>query len=115
MVQIVAYFHDPRVPSRNFLASLPGETLHAEVQSPFRVGTMAPRLDELDRLIVHELRCNARMTFAELSAHVGLSESQCVRRLHALEQSGVIQGYLTLIDPTALRLPVTAHIEIRLH
>jgi Lrp/AsnC family transcriptional regulator, leucine-responsive regulatory protein len=77
---------------------------------------MATRpLDQLDRLIVHEMRLNGRITFAELAGHIGLSESQCIRRLHALEQSGVIQGYLTLIDPIALRLPVSVHVEIRLH
>src|SRR4051812_12776002 len=71
-------------------------------------------LDQYDILIVQQLRADARMSNAELAASVALSESHCLRRVRTLETSGVIKGYLTVINPIALGLPVTALIEIRL-
>jgi Lrp/AsnC family leucine-responsive transcriptional regulator len=69
----------------------------------------------VDRLIIHALSGDARMTCAELGAKVGLSESQCLRRLRALERTKVIQRYVTLIDPIYLNLRISAFIEVRLH
>jgi DNA-binding Lrp family transcriptional regulator len=72
------------------------------------------RLDDVDRLIVQELTADVRITYAELGARVGLSESQCLRRIRALEQANVICGYLTMVDPAFLNRPVCAFIELRL-
>jgi Lrp/AsnC family leucine-responsive transcriptional regulator len=73
------------------------------------------RLDDVDRLILHELTADAGLTYAELGAKVGLSESQCLRRVRALEETKVIQRYVTLIDPNYLNLRVSAFIEVRVH
>jgi DNA-binding Lrp family transcriptional regulator len=72
------------------------------------------RLDDVDRQILHELTADAGLTYADLGAKVGLSESQCLRRVRALEANKVIQRYITLIDPNYLNVRVSAFIEVRL-
>ena len=74
-----------------------------------------PRLDDVDRLILRQLTADVRITYADLAARVGLSESQCLRRVRTLERTKVIQGYITMVDPIALNLPICAFIEVRLH
>lgn len=54
------------------------------------------------------------MTNQELSERVGLSPSPCLRRLRALEESGVIQRYVALLDADAVGLGVTAFVRVRL-
>ncbi|MGH8229997.1 MAG: Lrp/AsnC family transcriptional regulator, partial [Steroidobacteraceae bacterium] len=60
------------------------------------------RLDELDRRILRALTANARATNVEIARRVGLSEAPCSRRIHRLEQSGVITGYGVRVDPGSL-------------
>ena len=73
------------------------------------------RVDDIGRLIIHELMSDAGMTYAELGAKVGLSESQCLRRVRALEETNLIQRYVTLIDPNYVNLRVSSFIEVRVH
>ena len=54
------------------------------------------------------------MTMAELSEQVGLSPTPCARRVAALEDSGVIQGYGARVDPEQLGLTVTIFVEVEL-
>jgi DNA-binding Lrp family transcriptional regulator len=55
-------------------------------------------IDETDRRILAELRRDGRMSNVQLAGAVGLSPSACLRRLHAMETSGVIRGYTVLVD-----------------
>lgn len=71
-------------------------------------------LDTLDRKMLRELQQDGRITNQKLSETVGLSPSPCLRRLRQLEQEGVITGYVALVDPVSVGLPVTAFVRIRL-
>jgi Lrp/AsnC family leucine-responsive transcriptional regulator len=71
-------------------------------------------LDAIDARIVSELQDNARLTNVELSARVGLSPSPCLARVRALEQSGIINRYVTLLDPLKLGLNVSMFIQVSL-
>ena len=71
-------------------------------------------MDEKDRQILRALQRNGRMTNQELSEHVNLSPSPCLRRLRTLEKSGVISGYNVNVDATAYGLPVTVFIRVSL-
>ena len=73
-----------------------------------------PRIDEIDRRILKELQTDGRITNQDLSEHVGLSPSPCLRRLRQLESSGVIAGYVALVNPDAVGLSVTAFVRVRL-
>ena len=71
-------------------------------------------MDHKDRQIVRELQKDGRLTNQDLARRVNLSPSPCLRRMRALEASGVIKGYTARIDQTAYGLPLTVFIRIRL-
>jgi DNA-binding Lrp family transcriptional regulator len=55
-----------------------------------------------DRAIIDALLRDGRLTNVDLAERVNLSPSACLRRVRALEQSGVIRGYKAEIDPEAV-------------
>lgn len=59
-------------------------------------------MDDIDRQILSLVQENARISAAGLAHHTGVSSSTCLRRLRALEDQGVIKGYLASVDPEAL-------------
>ena len=69
-------------------------------------------LDAVDRKIVALLRDNAKLTFTEIGADVGLSSSATKRRVDRLEQDGVIVGYGARIDAGAIGEGIEALIEV---
>ena len=73
-------------------------------------------MDALDRAIIRELEADARLTNVELAERVRLSPSPCLRRVRALERSGVIRGYHADVDPAAVGrgFEVTVHVELTL-
>ncbi|MFZ2996697.1 Lrp/AsnC family transcriptional regulator [Sphingobium sp.] len=71
-------------------------------------------LDDIDRSILSNLQSDGRMTNQHLSEQVGLSPSPCLRRVRALEDGGVISGYVALVNPAPLGLSVSAFVRIRL-
>ena len=50
----------------------------------------------------------------ELAQRVHLSPSPCLARVRALEESGVIQRYVSLLDPQKLQLGVNVFIQVSL-
>ena len=71
-------------------------------------------LDRVDRLILETLQRDARITNAALAEKVSLSESACLRRVRALETSGLISGYGARIDQVKAGLPVNVFVSITL-
>lgn len=54
--------------------------------------------DRIDRAILHHLQRDGRLSNVELSKRIALSESACLRRVRQLEQSGVIQDYVMIVN-----------------
>jgi Lrp/AsnC family leucine-responsive transcriptional regulator len=71
-------------------------------------------VDAIDQRILSELQADGRITNQDLAARVGLSPSPCLRRVRQLEEAGVIQSYVGLVNPAALGLQVTAFVRVRL-
>ena len=71
-------------------------------------------LDEIDRKILTTLQGNAKLRNVELADAIGLSASPCLRRVRHLEDTGVIRGYATLVDPEAVGLPVSVFVQVTL-
>ena len=69
-------------------------------------------LDRTDKKILIELQNNARISNLELAELVGLSATPCARRVKRLEDSGIIQRHITVLDETLLGLSLTALISI---
>jgi len=71
-------------------------------------------LDDLDRAILRELMRDGRVTNAELAERVHLSPSACLRRVRALEETGVVDSYVTLLDPAKAGLAGSAFVFVTL-
>lgn len=74
-----------------------------------------PRLDATDRKILAVLQADGRISNVELAAKVHLSAPQCLRRVRALEDSGVIRGYRAVVDGERLGFGVTAYVNLNIH
>ncbi|RBO79894.1 MULTISPECIES: Lrp/AsnC family transcriptional regulator [Marinomonas] len=68
--------------------------------------------DKIDLNILRELQQDSSLTNQELADRVGLSASPCLRRVKALEETGVIDRSVTLLDQKKLGLKLTAFIQI---
>jgi Lrp/AsnC family leucine-responsive transcriptional regulator len=69
-------------------------------------------IDRYDRRILDELQRDGRISNQELAERIGLSPAPCLRRVRALEQSGLIAGYRALLDARQLGLSLMALIHI---
>ena len=75
---------------------------------------MAKVLDRVDRRILDTLQADARISNQELAKRVGLSPAPCWRRLRRLEEEGFISGYATLLEASAIGLPILAYALVTL-
>lgn len=71
-------------------------------------------MDRIDRKILAELQRDGRQSLTDLAERVGLSLSPCHRRVRAMEESGVIQGYRAYLSPTELGLSFAAIVFVTL-
>ncbi len=69
-------------------------------------------LDKYDRLILEALQRDGRISNQELADSISLSPSPCLRRVRALEESGLIDGYVALLNARKLGLTLVAFIQI---
>src|SRR5213078_1905201 len=58
-------------------------------------------MDVTDREILGELVRNARISYRDLGAAVGLSANAAAERVRRLRRAGVITGFTALVDPAA--------------
>lgn len=70
-------------------------------------------LDRLDRAILDALQNDATMTIADLGAQVGLSATPCWKRIKRLEDTGVIERRVALVNRELVGVPVTVFVSIR--
>ena len=59
---------------------------------------MPDKLDPIDRRILKALQRNGRISNVELANEVGLSPSPCLRRVKLLEEAGVIDRYVAVLN-----------------
>ena len=69
-------------------------------------------MDKFDWAILNELQRDGRLTNAELAQRVGLSSAPCWRRVRALEEQGIIQGYRAKINREKVGLDVLAFVRL---
>jgi len=73
-----------------------------------------PDLDKTDVKILDKLQSDARASHQELSDLVHLSAPQCFRRVKKMEEAGVIDRYVALVNPAKVGLGVTAFVSVSL-
>ena len=69
-------------------------------------------IDNFDRHILNILQQDARISNQDLADKIGLSASPCLRRVRALEESGIITAYHALLDAKKLGLSLMALVYI---
>ena len=70
--------------------------------------------DSVDRHILSELQNDGRMTNVELAARVGLTAPPCLRRVRALEERGVIEGYHAALNADSIGYAITVFAMVSL-
>jgi Lrp/AsnC family leucine-responsive transcriptional regulator len=70
------------------------------------------QIDRFDRHILQVLQQDGRISNQDLADRIGLSASPCLRRVRALEQSGVITAYRAVLDAKRLGLSLLALVHI---
>ena len=90
----------------------PEENLHLNTDSIAMSATHT--IDKLDRAILRRLQANGRETYDVIGEQVGLSPSAVLRRVKRLEDGGVIDRYVALVQPETVGLGLTAYLNVRL-
>ena len=72
-------------------------------------------LDRFDKLILRALQRDGRMSNKQLAQQVYLSESACLRRVRALEDSGMIDRYVAMLSQARAGIPGNVLVHIGLH
>ncbi|GAA0451478.1 AsnC family transcriptional regulator [Paractinoplanes deccanensis] len=70
------------------------------------------QMDAVDQRIVALLVADARSSYAEIGAKVSLSAPAVKRRVDRLRSSGVIKGFTTVIEPSAVGWTTEAFVEL---
>ncbi len=71
-------------------------------------------IDRIDRQILEILQQNARISIADLAEQVGLSPTPCGRRIRLLEESGLIDRQVVLLNQKQAGLPMTVLVQVSL-
>jgi len=69
-------------------------------------------LDEMDLKILEILQVDCTLPVAEIGKSVGLSTTPCWRRIQKMEEAGIIQRRVALLDPSQVELGVTVFVSI---
>ena len=69
-------------------------------------------MDNTDLKILSILQKDASLPVAEVAARVNLSQTPCWRRIQKLEEAGVIEGRVAILDPDKIGLGLTVFVEI---
>ena len=75
---------------------------------------MLPNLDATDLYILQLLQRDASMSTAAIAEKVNLSQSPCWRRISRLEESGLIQRRVALLDREGLGMDVVVFATVNL-
>jgi Lrp/AsnC family transcriptional regulator len=70
-------------------------------------------MDSIDRKILTLLQQDASLSVAEIADRVGLSTTPCWRRIHQLEEQGVIERRVALVSPEKVNLGITVFVRLR--
>ncbi|MFO7540589.1 MAG: Lrp/AsnC family transcriptional regulator [Chloroflexota bacterium] len=71
-------------------------------------------LDDKDRILLHYLQEDARITNTELAQRVELSPTGLQKRLRKLEEAGIIKRYVTLLDREAIGYDMLCFVQVTL-
>ena len=70
------------------------------------------QLDNFDKAILQTLQQHGRISNQDLAEQINLSPSPCLRRVKQLEENGLIDGYVALLNARKLGLTLVSFIQI---
>lgn len=76
--------------------------------------TVSYELDDLDRALLGYLQADARITAAELARRVDLSPPGIQKRLRRLEEAGIIDRYVTVLDRERMGYDMLCFVQVNL-
>ncbi|MDA8486392.1 Lrp/AsnC family transcriptional regulator [Pseudomonas resinovorans] len=75
---------------------------------------MQNALSPIDRKILRLLQHDADLSAAEVAEKVELSQSPCWRRIHRMQEEGLIERKVALLNPRLLGFSITVFVNIKL-
>ena len=70
-------------------------------------------IDDMDVKILRLLQQDCTRPVAEIGKEVGLSTTPCWRRMQKLEEAGIIQRRVAVLDPVKVNAGVTVFVSIK--
>ncbi|MDF1634853.1 Lrp/AsnC family transcriptional regulator [Mycoplana sp. MJR14] len=70
------------------------------------------QFDSIDRAILRVLQQDGKIPNTDLASRVGLSPSPCLRRVKLLEEAGIIERYVALVDAAKLGMGFTVFARV---
>lgn len=70
-------------------------------------------MDRIDQKILDLLQADTTLPIAAVAEKVGLSTAPCWRRIKKLEDDGVIQRRVALVDRRKVNVPMTLFVSVR--
>jgi Lrp/AsnC family leucine-responsive transcriptional regulator len=68
--------------------------------------------DKLDKRILRELQMDGSITNTDLAERVGLSATPCARRVKRMQDEGLIQGQVIILNASQLGLKLSALVQV---
>ena len=69
-------------------------------------------MDRLDREILRLIAVDASLSLQEIATKVGLTPTPCWKRIRRMEQEGIIQRRIAVLDPEKVGLPVSVFVAV---
>lgn len=69
-------------------------------------------MDRLDREILRLIAVDASLSLQEIATKVGLTPTPCWKRIRRMEQEGIIQRRIAVLDPAKIGLPVSVFVAV---
>ena len=69
-------------------------------------------MDKVDKIILSALQKNATLPLSELSKRVGISKTPCWNRIRKMEEEGIINSRVTVLDNKKLNLNIVVFLSV---
>jgi Lrp/AsnC family transcriptional regulator len=76
-------------------------------------GARVTMLDEMDIKILRILQQDCTRSVADIGKEVGLSTTPCWRRIQKLEEAGIVQRRVAVLDASSVNAAVTVFVSIK--
>ena len=69
-------------------------------------------MDKIDKQILFALQKNANLPLSELSKRVGISKTPCWNRIRKMEEEGIINSRVTVLDNKKINLNIVVFLSV---